>query len=85
MERMREEEMEFLGMKRKVNNFIDEKDDPVKKMEQIRAERKLIQANNMKKYQDAKIALKEEIDENEGTDIMETMLKERREWVLEKR
>jgi hypothetical protein len=39
----------------------------------------------MKKYQDAKIALKEEIDENEGTDIMETMLKDRREWVLEKR
>ena len=85
VERLREEEMEFLGMKRKVNNFMDDKDDPIKKMEQIRAERKLIQQNNMKKYQDAKIALKEEIDENEGTDIMETMLKDRREWVLEKR
>ena len=77
--------MEFLGMKRKVNNFVNEEDDPIKKMEAKRAERKLEQENNMKKYIDAKGALKEEIDENEGTDIMETMLKERREWVLEKR
>ena len=39
----------------------------------------------MKKYQDAKVALKEEIDENEGTDIMEAMLKERRTWVNDAR
>ena len=63
----------------------DERDDPIKKMEQTRLERKLIQDNNMKKYQDAKVALKEEIDENEGTDIMESMLKDRRIWVNEQR
>ena len=35
----------------------------------------------MKRYLDAKVQLKEEIDENEGTDIIEQMLKERREWI----
>jgi hypothetical protein len=29
--------------------------------------------------------LKEEIDENEGVDIMEQMLKDRREWINEER
>lgn len=31
------------------------------------------------------MALKEEIDENEGTDLMEQMLKDRRLWVTEQR
>ena len=35
----------------------------------------------MKAYQHAKTLIQEEIQENEGVDIMEQMLKDRREWV----
>lgn len=83
IEIMRQNEMEFLGMMRKVKTAEEEKNDPIKKMERIRSERKLVQVNNWTKYNDAKEALKEEIDANEGTDIREQMLKERREWVNE--
>ena len=71
VERLRAEEMEFLGMQRKKKTPEEERNDPIKKMEQTRAERKLVQENNFKRYQDAKLLLKEEIDENEGTDLME--------------
>lgn len=37
----------------------------------------------MKSYKNAKVQVKEEIDENQGTDIMEKMLGERRDWVNE--
>ena len=50
VERVRAEEMEFLGMQPKSRTHEDERDDPIKKMEQTRLERKLIQDNNMKKY-----------------------------------
>ena len=83
VERLREEEMEFLGMRRKKKTPEEERNDPIKIMEETRMERKLVQQNNYKRYLDAKIALKEEIDENEGTDLMEQMLKDRREWVNE--
>ena len=39
----------------------------------------------MKSYKTAKEQIKEEIDENQGIDIMEQMLKERREWVNQQR
>ena len=83
VERLRQEEMEFLGMQRKKKTPEEMRNDPIKKMDKTRRERKLVQENNMKRYQDAKAILKEEIDENEGTDIMEQMLKDRREWVNE--
>ena len=35
----------------------------------------------MKNYDDAKDMIIDELDENEGTTIMEDMLKERRDWV----
>lgn len=85
VEKLRAEEMEFLGMSRKKKTPEEERNDPIKKMEMTRAERKLVQENNFKRYQDAKNQLKEEIDENQGTDIMEQMLKERREWVNEQK
>ena len=77
--------MEFLGMRRKKKTPEEERNDPIKLMEETRLERKLVQQNNYKRYLDAKVALKEEIDENEGTDLMEQMLKERREWVNEQK
>ena len=50
-------------------------------MERQRLERKNIQDGYTKQYETAKRTLKDEIDENQGTDIMEGMLKDRREWV----
>jgi hypothetical protein len=75
--------MEFLGMMRKKKTPEEERNDPVKKMEETRKERKLVQENNYKRYQDAKVQLREEIEENQGTDIMEDMLQQRRDWVNE--
>ena len=40
VEKMRAEEMEFLGMQRKKKTAQEERDDPIKKMEQTRKERK---------------------------------------------
>ena len=85
VERLRAEEMEFLGMQRRKKTQEEERNDPIKKMEETRQIRKNIQEGNWKSYQHAKNLLKEEIDENEGTDIMEQMLKDRREWVNEQR
>jgi len=50
-------------------------------MERQRFERKSIQMGNWKAYLTDKEKLKEEIDETQGTHIMEGMLKDRREWV----
>ena len=85
VERIRAEEMEFLGMMRKKKTPEEERNDPIKKMEETRKIRKNVQEGNWKSYQNAKNLLKEEIDDNEGTDIMEQMMKDRREWVNEQR
>ena len=53
IEKLRMEEMEFLGMTRKKKTHEEERNDPIKKMELIRQERKLIQENNWKRYKDA--------------------------------
>jgi hypothetical protein len=50
-------------------------------MERQRFERKSIQMGNWKAYLTDKEKLKEEIDETQGTHIIEGMLKDRREWV----
>ena len=74
VEAMREEEMEFLGMKRKKKTPEEMLNDPIKKMKNSMAERKKIQEGYMKSYKNAKIQVKEEMDDNQGTDLMETML-----------
>ena len=85
VENLRNEEMEFLGMSRKKKTAEEERADPVKKMEETRRERKLVQENNWKRYQDAKVEMKEEIEYNQGTDIMEDMLQQRRDWINEQK
>ena len=75
--------MEFLGMSRKKKTPEEMLNDPIKKMEQTLLERKKIQDGNMKAYDRDKEMIKGEIDDNQGTDIMEKMLNERREWVNE--
>jgi hypothetical protein len=85
VERLRVEEMEFLGMIRKKKTPEEERNDPIKKLEETRKERKLVQVNNWMRYNDAKTQLREEIEENQGVDIMEDMLQQRRDWVAEQR
>jgi len=46
-------------------------------------ERKKFQEGNMRTYDNQKDLIKGEIDDNQGTDIMEKMLGERRAWVNE--
>jgi hypothetical protein len=84
VERLRADEMEFLGMVRKKKTEEEMRSDPIKKMEDTRKERKMVQDANWKKYLDAKEALKDEIIDNEGIDIQENMLKDRRDWINEK-
>lgn len=64
VEAMREEEMEFLGMKRKMKTPEEMLNDPIKKMKNSMAERKKIQEGYMKSYKNAKIQVKEEMDDN---------------------
>lgn len=46
-------------------------------------ERKNIQQGNWRTYLTQKDSLKEEIDENQGVDIQEGMLKDRRDWITQ--
>lgn len=83
---LRNEEMEFLGMSRKrVQNDDPAFVDPVEQAKKTEAERKRVQATNWTNYNDAKDRLKDEMEMNEGTTIMEDMIKDRREWITDYR
>lgn len=62
-----------------MNNWVDPEDAE----KETRKKRKMVQEANMKNYEDAKDMIIDELDENEGTTIMEDMLKERRDWVTQ--
>lgn len=72
-------------MQKRKKTAEEERNDPIKIMERQRLERKSVQEGNWKNYLNAKNNLKDEIEINEGTDIMEGMLKERRDWINEYR
>lgn len=78
---LRNDEMEFLGMSRKKPTPEEALEGPIKKQNQMMLERKKVQQGYMKAYDDAKDLIKGEIDDNQGVDILEKMLNERREWV----
>jgi hypothetical protein len=78
---MRQDEMEFLGMCKKKKTTEELINDPIKKMEDIRAQRKMTQEAHWKKYLAEKEKIKDEIDENEGQDLQENMMRERREFL----
>lgn len=63
----------------------EERNDPIKKMQRQMKERKDIQEGNWRTYTTQKELLKEEIEENQGVDIMEGMLKERRDWITDQK
>ena len=64
VEKVRLEEMEFLGMQRKTKTAEELLNDPIKKMDQMKLERKKIQDCNQKAYNYAKNLIKDEIDDN---------------------
>lgn len=70
-------------MQKKKKTAEEERNDPVKLMDRQRIERKSVQEGNWKSYLNAKSTIKDEIEANEGTDIMEGMLKDRRDWINE--
>lgn len=53
MDKLRDEEMEFLGMTRKKKTPEELRDDPIKKMELIRNQRKMTQEAHWNQYNDA--------------------------------
>lgn len=69
VEDLRQEEMVFLGMAKKPRTKEELKNDPIERMKRTEDERKLVQRNFMDEFETAKEDLKQEIDENEGTDI----------------
>ena len=83
VEEVRQDEMVFLGMARKPKTIEEMKNHPIDKMDKTKDERKMKQKNFMEEFHTAKEELKEEIDNNEGLDIREAMLKDRRDWVHE--
>jgi len=85
IEKMRQEEMIFLGMQRKPKTEEEKKNDPIKAAGDTQAYRKDIQQDHWNTFQEKKKDLQEEIKDIEGSDIQDSMLKERRDWVLDYR
>ena len=80
VEELRQEEMVFLGMAKKPRTK-DGKKDPIEAMKETMENRKLVQKSYMDEFDNAKEDLMQEIQENEGLDIEEAMLKDRRDWI----
>jgi len=81
IEKMRQEEMIFLGMQRKPKTEEEKKNDPIKEAEKTQNTRKMIQTDHWNLFQEKKKELITEIQDIEGSDIQDTMLKQRRDWV----
>jgi len=59
--------------------------DPIEKMKKNQDNRRMIRQTNEEDFDTAKQLLKEEISTTEGVEIMESMKKERRDWIQEYR
>ncbi len=69
IEKMRQEEMIFLGMQRKPKTEEEKKNDPIKAAAETQALRKDIQQDHWVTFQEKKKDLIEEIKDIEGSDI----------------
>ena len=85
IEKMRQEEMIFLGMQRKPKTEEEKSKDPIKQEEKTRSDRQKYRDQNWELFDAKKKELQEEIKEIEGSDIQDSMLKQRRDWVQEYR
>lgn len=73
--------MVFLGMLRKPKGTEEIENDPVKKQDGTKEQRKQQQNANMEAFELAKDEVIQEIMDIEGNDIEDRMLKERRDWI----
>jgi hypothetical protein len=74
-------EMEFLGMAQRAKTQQEILNDPIEKMKKNMENRRMIRSTNEEDFETAKQLLKEEIAATEGVEIMESMKKERRDWI----
>ena len=77
---MREEELVFIGMKEPEPKPREL--DPVAKQTSIRARRKIIQAQNKDEYDEALVAIRRKIYDDEGVDMREQMMDKIRQWFV---
>jgi hypothetical protein len=79
------DEMVFLGMQRKPKNDEDIRNGPLKVSSVEGERRKQAQEDNMIVFDRAKQEIQDEIEAIEGNDIVDQMLKERRDWIQEQK
>lgn len=79
VDKLRQEEFEFLGMKKVENDDIQKEE--MNKFIKTKQEMKYIKGEHEKEYQDELKRQKELIKKNEGPDIKEDMLRKRRDWI----
>ena len=77
---MREEELVFIGMKEP--EAKPRELDPVARQTAIRARRKIIQAQNKDEYDEALVAIRRKIYDDEGVDMREQMMDKIRQWFV---
>merc|ERR1711976_215017 len=82
VEEIREEEMEFLGMKKEVPLEIPADSDKAKVLK-IREKQKLTQKEHENELKKEQSRIKEFIITNEGPEIKEKLLAERRKWIIQ--
>ena len=73
--------MIFLGMQRAPKTDDEKKNDPIKQADQTQEKRKNIQGDHWEQFDMKKKELIEEIQKIEGSDIQDSMLKARHDWV----
>jgi hypothetical protein len=80
VERLREDELLFLGMK-KINEDSKDPNSAAYQFNLTREKRKALQSKYEGDYNDGLLSLKDEIKKNEESDIKEALMEERRQWV----
>lgn len=75
--------MVFLGMARKAKTEDEIRNGPLPSQEREAERRKQTQEDNMIVFDRAKQEIQDEIEQIEGNDIVDNMLKERRDWIQE--
>jgi IQ and AAA domain-containing protein len=77
---MREEELVFIGMKEPEPRPRDK--DPVRRQEDVRARRRVVQLQNRDEYEEALVNVRRRIYEDEGVDMREQMMDKIRQWCV---
>lgn len=85
VEALRMEEMIFLGMTRRPQTAQERTRGPLVQMDRTAELRKQVQEDNWIVFDKAKQQIQDEIEAVEGNDIVDQMLKERRDWIQQQK